>query len=71
MEQDSTVSRHTSCFLLSISVAILASSWWTALSAGLASRSLSLSLIRFLVCGVRHGVKLGILLRGMFLLEAF
>ena len=71
VEQDSRVSRQTSCFLLSISLFISAFSCWMAPSAGLAARSLSLSVIMFLVCSVRPGVKLGILPCGMLRFEAF
>ena len=71
MEQDSTDSRQTSCFLLSISLSILASSWCMVASAGLAARSLSLSAIMLLACSVSPGVKSGILPWGMFLLVAF
>ena len=66
MEQDSTVSCQTSCFLISMSLAILSSRRRTASSAGLAARSLSLSLIIFLIEGVSPGVKLGILPCGIF-----
>ena len=61
VEQDSRVSRQTSCFLLAISLSISAFSCWMAPSAGFAVRSLSLSVIMFLACSVRPGVKLGIL----------
>ena len=70
MEQDSTVSRQTSRFLLSISLAILLSSWEISSAVGLEARVASLSAISSRACSVRPGVKLGILPRGMFRLEA-
>ena len=70
MEQDSTVSCQTSCFLSLISLAILASSRGMAPSARFAARSSTLSAIMLLVCCVSPGVKLGILPCGMLRLEA-
>ena len=70
VEQDSTVSRQTSCFLSLISLAILASSSGMVPFAGFAARSSSLSAIMVLVCCVSPGVKLGILPCGMLRLEA-
>ena len=71
MEQDSTVSRQISCFLLSISLVILLSSRGIFSSVGLAARTRSLSAIMFLASCVRPGVKLGTLPRGMLRLDTF